>query len=136
MNKIAKNFKHGKNFVIGDFNIIKNGVKVGNDVVIENFTLLKPGTFIGDNCYIDSYVLSSGDCYIGNNVILRYRTVIARNVVIDDNCFFTAGVKTIFLDHSAKMTRKKLRIKSGSFFGDNCVIMGGVTIAENCIIGA
>lgn len=135
-NFIADNFKHGKNFTIGNYNVIQNGVRVGDNVVVENYTLLKPGTFVGDNCYIDSYVLSSGDCYIGNNVILRYQTVIARNVVIEDNCFFTAGVKTIFLDHSAQMTQAKLEIKSGSFFGDNSVIMGGITVAENCIIGA
>jgi UDP-N-acetylglucosamine acyltransferase len=109
---------------------------VGDNVEICHHTLLKPGTVIGDNCYVDSYVLSSGNCTIGNNVIMRYQTVIARNVIIEDYNFFTAGVKLIFLDHSAIATPKPLHIKKGCFFGDAAVIMGGITIAENCIIGA
>ena len=135
-NVIEYDFEHGDNFSIGFFNMIKANVIVGNNVTNEHHTLLKPGTIIGDNCYIDSYVLSSGNCQIGNNVILRYQTVIARNVIIEDNCFFTAGVKTIFLDHSAQKTERPLLIQSGNYFGDNAVIMGGVTIAPNCIIGA
>jgi len=135
-NNVSGDFKFGRNLKVGSFNTIMRDVEVGNNVDIQNYVLLKPGTRIGNDCYIDSYVLSSGACTIGNNVILRYRTVIARNVIIEDNNFFTAGVKTIFLDHTAQATKKPLLIKEGSFFGDNAIIMGGITIAENCIIGA
>jgi len=135
-NNVSGDFKFGRNLKVGSFNTILRDVEVGNNVDIQNYVLLKPGTRIGNDCYIDSYVLSSGACTIGNNVILRYRTVIARNVIIEDNNFFTAGVKTIFLDHSAQATQNPLHIKQGSFFGDNSIIMGGITIAENCIIGA
>jgi UDP-2-acetamido-3-amino-2,3-dideoxy-glucuronate N-acetyltransferase len=133
---ISSDFTFGDNLKMGHFNTIQKNVKVGNNVDIQNYVLLKPGTTIGNNCYIDSYVLSSGDCQIGNNVILRYQSVIARNVIIEDDVFFTAGVKTIFLDHTRTMTPKPLLIKSGSFFGDNVVIMGGITVAENSIFGA
>lgn len=135
-NDISDDFVYGKGLDIGSFNVILPEVKVGNNVNIQHHTLLKSGTVMGDDCYVDSFVLSSGDCQIGNNVIMRYRTVIARNVIIEDNCFFTAGVKTIFLDHSAQATPEPLLIKSGNYFGDNSVIMGGITIAENCVIGA
>ncbi len=135
-NDIYSNFQHGKNLKMGNFNTIMRDVKVGDNVDIQHYVLLKPGTEIGDDCYVDSYVLASGACTIGNNVILRYRTVIARNVIIEDNNFFTAGVKTIFLDHTAQATKNPLHIKAGSFFGDNSILMGGITIAENCIIGA
>jgi len=96
-NTIHPSFKHGKNLKMGYNNVIEEGVEVGDDVDIQNFVLLKKGTKIGNNCYIDSYVLSSGDCKIGNNVTLRYQSVIARNVIIEDDVFFTAGVKLIFL---------------------------------------
>lgn len=135
-NDISHDFRFGKNLKMGSFNTIMRDVEVGNNTDIQNYVLLKPGTRVGNDCYIDSYVLSSGACTIGNNVILRYRTVIARNVIIEDDNFFTAGVKTIFLDHSAQATPAPLHIKRGSFFGDNSIIMGGITIAENCIIGA
>jgi len=135
-NVIHESFKHGMNLKIGNFNVIEKNVQVGDSVEICNFTLLKKGTQIGNNCYIDSYVLSSGDCEIGNNVILRYRSIIARNVVIEDDVFFTAGVKTIFLDHKRGRTIKPLIIGKGCFLGDASVVMGGVHIAPHCIIGA
>ncbi len=135
-NDIHSNFKHGENVSVGSFNVILKDVSVGVNVDIQHHTLLKNGTVIGDDCYVDSYVLFSGNCKIGNNVFLRYRTVIARNVIVEDNVFFTAGVKTIYLDHSAKATPKPLIIKSGNYFGDNSIIMGGITVAENCVVGA
>jgi maltose O-acetyltransferase len=29
-----------------------------------------------------------------------------------------------------------LTIKEGCYFGDNCIIMGGITIAPRCVVGA
>lgn len=132
---VSPKFVHGKNLKMGFFNVIGK-VRVGDNAEICNFVLLKDNTKIGNDCYVDSYVLSSGSCTIGDNVIMRYRTVIARNVIIEDHVFFTAGVKTIFLDHKRKATPKPLVIKKGCYFGDNCIIMGGITVAEKCIIGA
>lgn len=126
----------GSNVTIGNYNVFEGNVTIGNNTQICNFVLLKDGTVIGDNCYIDSYTLTSGNCIIGNNCKIRYRSVIARNVIIEDNVFFSAGVKTIYLNQSATPTNDKLIIESGCFLGDNCVVMGGVRIAKNCIIGA
>jgi acetyltransferase-like isoleucine patch superfamily enzyme len=132
---VSPKFVYGKHLKMGYFNVIGT-VRLGNNCEICNFVLLKDDTMMGDNCFVDSYVLSSGHCTIGNNVIMRYRTVIARNVIVGDDVFFTAGVKTIFLDHKRNATPKPLKIKKGCYFGDNSIIMGGITIAKECIIGA
>jgi UDP-2-acetamido-3-amino-2,3-dideoxy-glucuronate N-acetyltransferase len=133
---VSPNFSYGKNLKMGYFNVILGFVLVGSNTEIGNFVLLKDNTVFGNDCYIDSYVLSSGSCTMGNRVILRYQSVIARNVIIEDDVFFTAGVKTIFLDHKRNKTVKPLVIKKGCYFGDNSIVMGGITVAENCIIGA
>lgn len=133
---VHSSFKYGKKFKMGYFNVIGEGVEVGKNCQICNFVLLKKDTKIGDDCYIDSYVLSSGSCTIGNNVILRYQSVIARNVIIKDHVFFTAGVKTIYLNQNRKASVKPLVIEEGCYFGDNAIIMGAITIAPYCIIGA
>lgn len=133
---VHSSFKYGKNLKMGYFNVIGKDVEVGNDVEICNFVLLKADTKVGDNCFIDSYVLSSGACSIGNNVKLRYQSVIARNVIIEDDVFFTAGVKTIFLTHKREATPEPLVIGKGSFLGDAAIVMGGIKMAPNCIIGA
>ena len=135
-NEINDDFIHGDNFKIGNFNTIQSKVTVGNNVKVENYALLKSDTIIGNDCYVDSYVLTSGACRIGNNVQLRYQTIIARNVMVKNNCFFCAGVKTIYLNQSAKQSSTPLIIKSGNFFGDNVIVMSGITVAENCIFGA
>jgi acetyltransferase-like isoleucine patch superfamily enzyme len=132
---VSPYFKHGANLKMGYFNVIGK-VVVGDNCEICNFVLLKDGTRLGNNCYVDSYVLSSGNCTLGNNVVMRYRTVMARNVIVEDHVFFTAGVKTIFLDHKRQATPRPLIIRKGCYFGDNCIIMGGITVAERCIIGA
>ena len=132
---VSPEFDHGANLKMGYFNVIGK-ISVGKNIEICNFVLLKDGTTMGDNCYVDSYVLSSGSCRLGNNVIMRYRTVIARNVIVEDHVFFTAGVKTIFLDHKREATVAPLTIKEGCYFGDNSIIMGGITIAPRCVIGA
>jgi len=133
---VSPKFVYGRNLKMGYFNVIRGAVMVGSNCTIENFVLLKDSTVMGNDCYVDSYVLSSGKCTIGNRVVMRYRTVIARNVVVEDDVFFTAGVKTIYLDHKRSPTKKQLVIRKGCYFGDNCIIMGGITIEENCIVGA
>lgn len=132
---VSPNFIYGDNLKMGYFNVIGKG-SVGNNCEICNFVLLKDDTTMGNDCFVDSYVLSSGSCQIGNRVTMRYRTVIARNVIVHEDVFFTAGVKTIFLDHKRTATPKPLIIERGTFFGDNSIIMGGITVGENCIIGA
>ena len=132
---VSPYFIHGKNLKMGYFNVIGR-VRVGNYCEICNFVLLKDDTKMGNNCYVDSYVLSSGSCEIGNRVTMRYRTVIARNVIVHEDVFFTAGVKTIFLDHKRTATAEPLIIERGCFLGDNAIIMGGITVKANCIIGA
>jgi len=132
---VSPSFVYGKNLKMGYFNVIGRA-RVGDNTVICNFVLLKDETVMGNDCFVDSYVLSSGSCSIGNRVTMRYRTVIARNVSVYDDVFFTAGVKTIFLDHKRKATPKPLIIQKGCYFGDNSIIMGGIVIAKECIIGA
>lgn len=133
---VHPSFKYGKNLKIGYFNVIGKDVEVGDNAEICNFVLLKADTKIGNDCFIDSYVLSSGFCKIGNNVKFRYQSVIARNVIIEDDVFFTAGVKTIFLTHKREVTVEPLIIGKGCFLGDAAIIMGGVKVAPNCVIGA
>ncbi len=132
---VSPKFIYGKGLKFGYFNVIGKA-RVGDYCEICNFVLLKDYTKIGNNCFVDSYVLSSGSCEIGDRVIMRYRTVIARNVIVHEDVFFTAGVKTIFLDHKRKATPLPLIIERGCYFGDNCILMGGISIRENCIIGA
>ena len=57
MNKIADDFTPGKNFKIGYFCVIEEGVTVGNNVELGNHVFLRKGTHISDDTFIDTQVI-------------------------------------------------------------------------------
>lgn len=134
-NIIHPNFKHGKNFKIGEFNHIHEDVVVGDDVQIRSYVELRPQTIIGDGCYIDSGVKSSGQNKIGNGVILRYDAIIARNVIIEDDVFISPQVMFINIPFTEK-EKKTTIIRKGAKIGTNATIGDGVEVGERVIIGA
>lgn len=134
-NIIHPSFIHGKNFKIGHFCTIEEGVQVGDDVTIENYVLLKKDTWIGNNVFIDSYVRSSGNNTIGNNVTLRFGCTIAKRVAIDTGVFVSPNVMTIYSTHDHK-TKGDTLINAHAFIGTAAIIGPGITIGKNVIIGA
>jgi len=136
-NRIEKDFKRGFNLTIGYFNRIEENVRVGNDVEIRNYVELRKGTIIGDECYIDSRVSTSGapNCVIGNRVTIRYASIIARNVVIEDDVFISPQVGFINIPFTDK-EKKTTIIRKGVKIGFAATIHAGVEIAEGAIIGA
>ena len=99
---VADDFKHGKNFSMGNYCIIQEGCEVGDNVRLEHFILLKEGTKIGNDVYVDSYVKSSGANEIGSQVTLRFNATIAREVTIEDGVFISPNVMTIYKDHEGQ----------------------------------
>lgn len=135
MNLIDKTFKHGKNFKIGNFCIIKEDCEVGDNVTIRDFVRLAKGTKIGNNVYVDSYVRSSGRNRIGNNVTLRYGATIAREVTVEDDVFISPNVMTNYVSHKGDRIGG-IVIGKGAFIGTNAVIGAGVKIGSGVTIGA
>jgi len=152
-NFIDRSFNHGENFKIGRFCIIEKNVIVGDDVTIGDHckimkgcricsgTLLKdyirlaPSTWIGKNCVIDSYVKSSGMNTIGHNVTLRYDAIIAREVTVEDDCFISPQVMTIYKSHKGEKIGGTV-IGKGSFIGTNVTLNHGVKICAGCVVGS
>lgn len=134
-NHIHPSFKHGKGLKIGKYNHIHEGVEVGDHVTIRSYVELRSGTIIGDYSYIDSGVKSSGQCKIGNKVRIRYDSIIARNVIIEDDVFIAPQVMFINIPFKAKEKRPTI-IRKGAKIGTNATINDGVEVGENVIIGA
>jgi len=145
MNVIHENFKHGENFRIGEFCYIHENCQVGDDVQIRSHVELRAGTVIGNNCYIDSGVKSSGRNKIGDNVIIRYDSIIARDVTIEDDVFISPQVMTIYSDHKREKHPGTV-IGRGAFIATQALlgasvkigpetVIGSKSYVENCIIG-
>jgi UDP-N-acetylglucosamine acyltransferase len=134
-NIVDQSFKCGKNLKIGVYNHIHENVRVGDDCTIRSFVELRPETVIGNNCYIDSGVKTSGQCRIGNNVTIRYDSIIARNVIIEDDVFISPQVMTINIPFTEK-EKKPTIIRKNAKIGTNVTINDGVEIGVGVIIGA
>lgn len=135
MNMIDPTFKHGENFKIGEFCIIKEDCAVGDNVTIKDYVRLAKGTKVGNNVYIDSGVKSSGMNKIGSNVTIRYDAIISREVTVEDDVFISPQVMTIYSTHKGQRIGG-IVIGKGAFIGTNATIGAGVKIGAGVVIGA
>lgn len=86
-------------------------------------------TFISPKAYIDHHK--------GSNVIIGSNCYITRNVVIlnhTDTC--RGGPKGIWLEKGGGRISKDVIIGNNVFIGVNSVVLSGVTIGDNVVVGA
>ena len=94
---------------------------------------------IGRNCKIDAYVYIEEDVTIGDNCKVRPFVFIPTGVVVEDNVFIGPGVSfTNDKYPGVKGNWKLLRtvIKRGASIGANSVILPGVAVGEEVLVGA
>ena len=138
-NLIDASFKFPEKMSIGSFNIIEDNVSIGEDNTIKNFVEIRKGTSIGDRNLIDSRVsFSGGDlCIVGDDCILRFGSIIARNVRLHDKVFLAPHVKFIYIPFTSRPIIPKItNVQEGVRIGMGSVIGDGVNIPEGTIIGA
>lgn len=121
--------------VIGHHTVILNDCKIGKETKIDHFVLLKPGTVIGKGCFIDSYFKSSGHNYIGNNVTMRFNSTLCRKATVEDGCFISPNVMTIYSTHEGEEVGG-IFIGRCSHIGTNAIIGPGVKIVPYTTIGS
>ena len=125
---------HGVNFRIGKYCVIDDDVVIGDNCTVMNYVELRKGTVIGDDCYIDSRISSSGECRIGNRVTIRYSSILARGVILEDDVFIAPQLMTENLDHNRNPIGGAY-IEKGVFIGTNVTLSAGIKICEGVIIG-
>ena len=120
-----------------DYAIIKR-VKFGKDVRIYDQVNLY-GCEIGDNTKIDAFVYIEEGVKIGNNVKIRPFTFIPEGVTIEDDVFI--GPNVTFTNDKYPRSRGEWKllktvVKKGASIGAGSVILPGITIGENAMVGA
>jgi len=132
---------------LGKSSIIKRPSKIWNKRYIEigNHSFIAENSFfaisktankipkikIGDNCCIGAnfFVACIDEIIIGNNVLMSDR------VFISDHIHDYSDIKIPIIKQNLK-PKGKVLIKDGSFIGINAVLMPGVTIGKNSVVGA
>jgi acetyltransferase-like isoleucine patch superfamily enzyme len=127
--RIAPDVKLGKNVRIYDFTNLY-GCEIGDDVKIGTFVEIQKGSKIGNRCKVSSHtficegVILEDDVFIGHNVTFindRYPRATNGNgqlqVESDWNCVGTL-------------------VKRGASIGSGTVLLCGITVGQNAMIGA
>lgn len=127
----------GKKRKSSKFSLIKD-VEIGEGTVIHDQVNLYKCK-IGRNCKIDAYVYIEEGVVIGDNCKIRPYVFIPKGVTIEDNVFIGPSV-TFTNDKYPKVTGEwtlmATKVRKGASIGARAVILPGITIGENAIIGA
>ena len=126
---------------------ISPDVQLGKDVKVANFTNLY-GCQIDDNTKIGAFVEIQKGANIGKNCKISSHTFVCEGVTIEDGVFVGHNV-TFINDKYPRATASggKLQtekdwkviptlVKRGASIGSGAIIMCGVTIGENALVGA
>jgi acetyltransferase-like isoleucine patch superfamily enzyme len=95
--------------------------KIGKNCKIESFVYAEEGVLIGDNCKVKPFV------FIPTGVIIEEGVFVGPNVTFTNDK--RPRAKGDWVLH-------KTRVKSGASLGANSVILPGITIGKQSMIGA
>lgn len=122
-------------------------VKVGENVIIRDFVNLY-GCAIGDETKIGTFVEIQKGVSVGKKCKISSHSFICEGVTIEDNVFVGHGVmfvndmcpRAVNKDGTIKTdkdwTMVSTLVKKGASLGTGAVILGGITIGENSVVGA
>jgi len=126
----------------GEYCVIFSDVTIDEGTRLGNFVLIRSNTRIGQNCIIGSYVDIEGEVSIGNYVSLQSSCYITSGVVIEDEVF--CGPRVITMNDKRICHRRRYLsfvrnapcILRAARVGGGSVLLPGVTVGENALIGA
>ncbi len=133
MNTLEKRFPDVR-FYNSTLTEVQDDVEIGAGTRVGSMTLIHQGAKIGTGATIGSHC-NICDCTIGNRVSIQTACHITRGVVIEDDVFIGPRVVTLN-DKLTGGTMTYPRICRGAKVGGGSVILPGVTIGENAIVGA
>jgi len=115
-----------KDAEIGEGTIIHDQVnlykcKIGKDCKIDSFVYVEAGVVIGDNCKIRPFVFIPTGVTIENNVF------IGPNVTFTNDRYPKVG---------GEWTLLKTKVESDASIGAGCVVLPGVTVGKEALVGA
>ncbi len=116
--------------------------KIGDGTRIWQFSVVLKGAKIGRNCNLCANTFVENDVLIGDNVTLKCGVFLWDGLRVEDNVFIGPNVSFCNDRYPRSGVRDERRtlmqttIKKGASIGAGAVILPGVTIGEDSIVGA
>ena len=113
--------------------------KIGKNTTIWLYVVILPNAEIGENCNINAHCFIENDVKIGDNVTIKCGVYLWDGIFVEDNVQIGPNVTFIndkYPRAKQKFKVQKIHIKKNASIGGGAVILGGVTIGENSLIGA
>ena len=129
-------------YFIHESSYVDKNVKIGNGTKIWHFSHVMSNVTIGENCTLGQNVHIGPNVIIGNNVKIQNNVSIYECVTLEDNVFcgpsmvFTNVVNPRSSYPKDKSEYLDTLAKKGATIGANATIVCGITLGENCFIGA
>lgn len=132
----------GKRIHIGLGSVVEKGVTIGKNVFIGHNTVVRSGSVIGDDVMISHNCVIEDGVHIGNAVRIQASSYITRGTKIEDCVFIGPMVCTTnewkISTHGRDIPHKiqPCLIKYGARIGARVLLMPGVIIHKNALVGA
>ena len=116
--------------------------EVGTGTRVWAFAHVMKGAKVGEDCNLGDHSFIESGAVLGNKVTVKNAVLVWDKVTIEDEVFL--GPNMVFTnDMNPRVAFKKppdaflpTRVKRGSSIGANATIVCGVTLGENCFVGA
>jgi len=129
LQRIAADVKLGRNVRIYSFTNLY-GCEIGDDVKIGTFVEIQKGVKIGNRCKISSHT------FICEGVTLEEGVFIGHNVVFTNDRHPRATNEAGQLQSEADWVCVPTVVKRGASIGSGAILLCGITIGENAMVGA
>jgi len=129
LRRIAPDVCLGKNVRIFDFTNLY-GCEIGNEVKIGAFVEIQKGAKVGDRCKISSHT------FICEGVTLEDEVFVGHHVVFTNDRYPRATTQDGSMQTDADWECLPTLVKRRASIGSGAVLLCGITVGENAIIGA
>jgi UDP-2-acetamido-3-amino-2,3-dideoxy-glucuronate N-acetyltransferase len=114
--------------------------QIGAGSKVWQYVVVLPGARIGKDCNICSHVLIENDVVLGDRVTVKSGVQLWDGITVEDDVFI--GPNATFANDKFPRSKRHLSqpvrtvIRKGASIGAGAVILPGLTVAENAMVGA
>ena len=131
----------GDECIIGTSVVIYAGCRLGRKILVADLATIRENVKVGDATIVGRGVAIENLCEVGSRVKLETGCYITARSIIEDLCFVAPMVTTSndnFLGRTEERFKytKGPHLKRGARVGANAVLLPGIIIGEDSVVGA